>query len=97
MTIATVGSHGWSNLVYSGLGQHTWGPIISLVGDLMFARGEVTQRGAISIGEGEGDMFMFGGNSFLAVSEKAKAFGWMQKEKGIEGSIQDALPGPGSA
>ena len=63
----------------------------------MFARGEVTQGGAISIEEGQGDMFMFGGNSFLAVSEKARTVGWMQKEKGIENSIQDALPGPGSA
>lgn len=79
-------------LIYTGLGQHTWKPAISLLGDLLFARGEVTEGGAISIGEGEGEGYMFGGNSFMSVSEKVKKLGWTQKQKDLEGSMRAGLP-----
>lgn len=40
---------------------------------------------------------MFGGNSFMAVSEKARALGWTQKGKDLEGAIREALPVPSTA
>jgi hypothetical protein len=89
---ATAATNGWSNLIYAGLGQHTWGPVVTLLGDLLFARGETKQPGAISIPEAEADGYMFGGNSFLKVSAKARALGWVQKEKGLEDSMREALP-----
>ena len=90
-TVAAQGSHGWSNLIYAGLGQHQWKPIVRLIGDLLKAREEVKQGSAISINEGEGDPYMFGGNSFMSVSEKAKALGWKQKQPNLEEAIRQAL------
>ncbi|GAA6027244.1 hypothetical protein JCM8097_002519 [Rhodosporidiobolus ruineniae] len=96
-TTASAASHGWENLIYSGQNQHAWGPTVSLVGDLLHARGDVAQPGAKSIGEGEGDLYMFGGNSFMAVSEKAKRLiGWTQRQVGLEEAIRQALPAPTS-
>jgi hypothetical protein len=91
-TVATPGSHGWSNLIYAGLGQHTWKPIVSLIGDQLAARGDIPHTGAVSIPEGSGDMYMFGGNSFMAVSEKAKALGWRQVQPDLEEAVKLALP-----
>jgi hypothetical protein len=91
-TAATPGSHGWSNLIYAGLGQHTWKPIVSLIGDQLAARGDIPHTGAVSIPEGSGDMYMFGGNSFMAVSEKAKALGWRQVQPDLEEAVKLALP-----
>jgi hypothetical protein len=34
---------------------------------------------------------MFGGNSFMAVSEKAKALGWQQNELDLAESMRQAL------
>ncbi|KAI5475667.1 hypothetical protein MNV49_001084 [Pseudohyphozyma bogoriensis] len=62
-TKASDASKGWENLIYAGLAQHTWGPAIKTLGDLMYARGEVKTPSAVSIPDSEGDMFMFGGNS----------------------------------
>jgi hypothetical protein len=78
-------------LIYAGLSQHTWKPIIELMGDLLHARGDIAKGGAISIPEGSGEGYMFGGNSFMAVSEKAKALGWHQAELGLADSMRDAL------
>ncbi|WVR08818.1 hypothetical protein IAU60_005876 [Kwoniella sp. DSM 27419] len=90
---ATQGSsYGWSNLIYAGLDQHTWGPIITLIGDRLHARGEVAQPGAISIEDGQGDLYMFGTNSFMAVSEKAKSLGWTRKQPVLSEAIHLALP-----
>jgi hypothetical protein len=91
-TKAAPESHGWSNLIYAGLGQHTWKPVVTLLGDLLHARGDIPHAGAISIAEGEGEGYMFGGNSFMAVSEKAKELGWKQKQPDIMESIKMALP-----
>lgn len=88
-------SKGWSNLIYAGLGQHTWQPVISTLGDLLFARGEVKKSGAVSIQEGKGDAYMFVGNSFMKVSEKARKLGWVQKEKDLIGSMKASLPARG--
>ncbi|KAL7424000.1 hypothetical protein Q5752_001585 [Cryptotrichosporon argae] len=90
-TTASAESAGWSNLIYGGLNEHTWGPIVSLIGDRLYARGEVAQPGAVSINEGDADGYMFGGNSFMAPSEKAKALGWRQKAPGFEEAIKLAL------
>lgn len=84
-------SHGWDNLIYTGIDTFAWGSTISLVGDLLYARGEVKQPGARSIGDSEGDLYMFGTNSFLAVSNKTKQFGWTPKSKDLVDSIKDAL------
>ncbi|WWD16292.1 hypothetical protein CI109_100718 [Kwoniella shandongensis] len=91
-TIAEAGSHGWSNLIYAGLNQHTWKPIIELIGDRLFARGDIPNGGVISLAEGEGDMYMFGTNSFMEVSEKAKSLGWKQKQPNLVEAIKLALP-----
>ncbi|ODN76007.1 hypothetical protein L202_05967 [Cryptococcus amylolentus CBS 6039] len=90
-TTALPGSHGWSNLIYAGVDTHAWKPIIELIGDLLHARGDIPNPGAISIGEGEGDMYMFGGNSFMAVSEKAAALGWKRRQPGLVDSVKLAL------
>lgn len=63
-----------------------------LLGDLLHARGEIPNKGAISIGEGEGDMYMFGGNSWMEVSEKAKALGWKPTQPDLMTAIRMALP-----
>ncbi|WVQ80908.1 hypothetical protein IAT38_003015 [Cryptococcus sp. DSM 104549] len=89
-TAAAPASHGWSNLIYAGLNTHSWGPIITLIGDLLYARGDVKVPGAKSIEEG--DLYMFGTNSFMEVSEKAKALGWGQKQPGLEEAVRIALP-----
>ncbi|KAK8869442.1 hypothetical protein IAR55_000006 [Kwoniella newhampshirensis] len=91
-TAAEAGSHGWSNLIYGGLKQHTWKPVIELIGDQLFARGDIPNKSAISLDEGAGDMYMFGTNSFMEVSEKAKALGWSQKQPDILEAIKLALP-----
>ncbi|OCF62021.1 hypothetical protein L486_01687 [Kwoniella mangroviensis CBS 10435] len=91
-TKATGESHGWSNLIYAGLNQHTWGPIIKLVGDQLHARGDIANPGAKSIDDGQGEMYMFGTNSFMEVSEKARALGWKQRQPSLEDAIKLALP-----
>ncbi|WVQ94025.1 hypothetical protein IAU59_001103 [Kwoniella sp. CBS 9459] len=91
-TQASEASHGWSNLIYAGLDQHAWGPVITLIGDLLYARGEVTQSGAISLKDDEGDLYMFGTNSFMEVSEKAKALGWRQRGPNLVDAVKLALP-----
>ncbi|KAM0749952.1 NAD(P)-binding protein [Meredithblackwellia eburnea MCA 4105] len=93
-THASTTSHGWSNLIYAGTGQHSWGPVIKTLGNLLYARGDVKQPGAVEITDDKGDMYMFGGNSFLAKSKKAEAFGFVQKEKDLIESMKDALPAP---
>ncbi|WVQ76323.1 hypothetical protein IAR50_005988 [Cryptococcus sp. DSM 104548] len=90
-TTALSDSHGWSNLIYAGLDTHAWKPIIELVGDLLHARGDIPNPGAISIGEGEGDLYMFGGSSFMQVSEKAKDLGWRQRQPSLADSVKLAL------
>ncbi|WWC73870.1 uncharacterized protein I206_107842 [Kwoniella pini CBS 10737] len=90
-TQATPESKGWSNLIYAGLEQHTWGPIITLVGDLLYDRGDIPKSGAKSIEEGQGDLYMFGTNSFMEISEKAKNLGWSRKQPTFEDAIQLAL------
>ena len=77
--------------MYAGLGQHTWKPIIELMGDLLHARGDIPKGSAISIPEGSGEGYMFGGNSFMAISEKAKALGWRQRELSLADSMRQAL------
>jgi nucleoside-diphosphate-sugar epimerase len=91
-TKASAASQGWENLIYTGVEQHAWGPVIQTLGDLLYARGDVKQPSAKSIPEGEGIMYMFGGNSFLAPSKKAKAFDWVPQEKDLISSMRDALP-----
>ncbi|KAF7972918.1 hypothetical protein HWV62_16568 [Athelia sp. TMB] len=77
LTAAPPSSYGWSNLIYSGVGTQTWKPVIELLGDMLFARGHATEGGAVSIEEGVSDeLYMFGGNSYMEVSEKTKALGW---------------------
>ncbi|WVW87130.1 hypothetical protein I302_109187 [Kwoniella bestiolae CBS 10118] len=91
-TKATPGSHGWSNLIYGGLDTHTWGPIINLVSDQLHTRGDIANPGARSIEDGQGDMYMFGTNSFMEVSEKAKALGWKRRQPTLEEAVKLALP-----
>ncbi|WOO79926.1 putative protein [Vanrija pseudolonga] len=74
---------GWSNLVYSGVGEHNWKDVVTAIGDALHAKGEVKAAGAISIPEGTGKGYMFGGSSVLAQSKKARALGWVPKAKGI--------------
>ncbi|KAI5480198.1 hypothetical protein MNV49_001526 [Pseudohyphozyma bogoriensis] len=93
-TQASAASKGWENLIYAGVAQHTWGSVIKTLGDLLYARGDVKTPSAVSIPDNEGDMFMFGGNSFLAVSKKAKALGFVQREKDLVESMKEALPAP---
>ncbi|KAF7970905.1 hypothetical protein HWV62_22670 [Athelia sp. TMB] len=77
LTAAPPSSYGWSNLIYSGVGTQTWKPVIELLGDMLFARGHATEGGAVSIEEGVSDeLYMFGGNSYMEVSEKTKELGW---------------------
>lgn len=64
---------------------------MELMGDLL-VRGVVTEGGAISIGEGKGEPYMFGGNSYMTVSEKTKKLGWTQKEKDPESLLRDGFP-----
>lgn len=91
-TTAESGSHGWSNLIYTGVQKHAWKPVIELIGDQLFARGDIPNNGAVSLDEGAGDMYMFGTNSFMEVSEKAKSTGWAQKQPDLMESIKLALP-----
>ncbi|KAI5371353.1 hypothetical protein CUC08_Gglean004628 [Alternaria sp. MG1] len=91
-TTASASSKGWENLIYSGVDTHTWGPITKVLGDLLFARGETSKPSAIEIAEGEGILYMFGGNSFLAPSKKSKALGFRPKQKDLVSSMRDALP-----
>lgn len=92
LTKASPSSHGWSNLIYAGVGTQTWRPIIELLGDLLFARGAVTEGGAVGIEEGVSDeLYMFGGNSYMEVSEKAKALGWVPREMDPETLMRDAM------
>lgn len=65
--------------------------MIETLGDLLHARGETERPSAISIGEGEGIPYMFGGNSFLAQSKKAAAFGFKPTQEGLIESMKDAL------
>lgn len=68
-------------------------PIIELLGDMLLARGHVTEGGAVSIGEGVSDeLYMFGGNSYMEVSEKTKALGWIgPKEMDPDSLMRDAM------
>jgi nucleoside-diphosphate-sugar epimerase len=90
-TTASASSKGWENLIYSGVDTHTWGPVIKELGDLLFARGDTSKPSAKEIAEGEGILYMFGGNSFLAPSKKAKALGFKPKQKDLVSSMRDAL------
>ncbi|KAI5475592.1 NAD(P)-binding protein [Pseudohyphozyma bogoriensis] len=93
-TTASSSSRGWENLIYAGAAQHTWGPVIKTLGDLLYARGEVERPSAVGIRDSDGDMFMFGGNSFLAISKKAKALGFKPRQKTIIATLQEELPAP---
>jgi hypothetical protein len=90
-TTASSSSKGWENLIYSGVDTHTWGPVTKVLGDLLFARGETSKPSAIQLAEGEGILYMFGGNSFLATSKKARVLGFKPKQKDLVSSMQDAL------
>lgn len=91
-TKASPTSHGWSNLIYSGVSTQAWKPIIELLGDMLVARGAVTEGGAVSIPEGESDeLYMFGGNSYMGVSEKAKALGWTPQEMAPEALMKSSM------
>lgn len=74
---------GWSNLLYSGVGEHTWKDVVTALGDALHAKGEVKAAGATSIPEGSGKGYMFGGSSVLVPSKKPRALGWTPKAKGI--------------
>jgi hypothetical protein len=89
-TTPAASTKGWGTMIYSGTSQHAWKPVIERLGDLLYARGEVSKPSAISIEEGI--LYMFGGNSFLAISEKVKALGFKPKEKGLVESMEAALP-----
>ena len=91
-TTASAESKGWENLIYSGVDTHSWGSVIKTLGDLLYARGEVNKPSAVQIGEGEGVLYMFGGNSFLARSKKATSFGFSPTQKDLVSSMTDALP-----
>lgn len=90
-TIAAPNTNGFATLIYSGAGQHTWKPIIETLGDLLFARGEVDKPSAVSIAEGEGFPYMFGGNSFMDLSRKARSLGWQPKQPDLVTSLKAAL------
>lgn len=90
-TAATEVSRGWSNYLHAGQDQHQWGPIVSLIGDRLHARGEIPHAGATSIEEGKGEMYMFGGNSFMKISDKARLLGWTRKSPNLEDAIALAL------
>lgn len=85
------GSKGWGNLIYTGVDQHQWKPVIEQLGDLLHARREVDLPSAKSIEEGQGILYMFGGSSFLQPSTKARKLGWKPQEKSIFESMKDAL------
>ena len=68
-TTAAPESHGWENLIYTGADEHAWKPVVTLIGDLLFKRGEVKEPGAVSVDEGI--LYMFPTYSFMAVSDKA--------------------------
>lgn len=92
LTPAAPASHGWANLLYAGVGTQAWKPIIMLLGDLLAARGAVAEGGAVSIAEGVSDeLYMFGGNSYMAVSEKARALEWAPREIAPEALMRDAM------
>jgi hypothetical protein len=90
-TTASAASNGFENLIYSGTGEHSWGPVVKELGNLLYARGEIKEPSAKEIGEGEGILYMFGGNSFLAPSYKAKALGFTAEQKDLVGAMQEAL------
>ena len=92
-TKASAESKGWENLIYTGVDQHAWRPVVKTLGDLLHARGDVKEPSAKSIPEGEGYMYMSGGNSFLTPSSKAVAkFGWKPQEQDLISSMKLALP-----
>ncbi|KAK5680392.1 hypothetical protein LTS10_007319 [Elasticomyces elasticus] len=91
-TAPSASSKGWENLIYTGTGQHTWGPVIKTLGDLLYARGDTSKPSAVEIGEGEGIMYMFGGNSFLTPSAKAKALGFKPSQPDLISAMRLALP-----
>jgi hypothetical protein len=64
---------------------------------LALREGEVAKPGAVQIADSEVDMFMFGGNSFLAPSNMARRLNLDQRELDIESSMRQALPGPSLA
>ncbi|KAK3670314.1 hypothetical protein LTR78_009768 [Recurvomyces mirabilis] len=90
-TTASEEWHGFETLIYSGVDTHTWGPVIETLGDLLHARGDISKPSAKQIGEGEGILYMFGGNSWLAKSKKAEALGYKPKQKDLITSMKDAL------
>lgn len=90
-TKASDASHGFETLVYTGVRQHAWRPVIEHLGDLLHQRGEVDEPSAKSIEENQGYPYMFGGNSFLAVSNKTQKFGWKPKQHDIIEALDAAL------
>ena len=90
-TAPSAESKGWENLIYSGVETHTWKPVTEILGDLLHVRNDVKNSSAVSIGEGEGFLYMFGGNSFLAKSNKAASFGWKPRQKDLISTMRDAL------
>lgn len=90
-TKASEATHGFDTLIYTGTGEHTWKPVIEHLGNLLHKRGEVDQPSAKSIAEGEGYPYMFGGNSFMAVSAKTRRFGWKPTQPNLIDSMTAAL------
>jgi hypothetical protein len=91
-TTPSASSKGWENLIYSGADTHSWGPVIKKLGDLLYARGDTKKPSAIEIDEDEGILYMFGTNSYLATSEKAKVLGFKPRQEGLIPAMQRALP-----
>jgi nucleoside-diphosphate-sugar epimerase len=89
--VATKSNHGFDTLIYTGVDTHTWKPVIEHLGNLLHARGEVDQPSAASIDEGEGYPYMFGGNSFMAVSKKTRILAWKPKQASLIDSMTTAL------
>ncbi|KAJ1025110.1 hypothetical protein NDA16_002617 [Ustilago loliicola] len=90
-TKASEWDHGFGTLIYTGTGEHSWKPVIEQLGDLLHKLGEVDEPSAKSIGEGEGYPYMFGGNSFMAVSAKTEKFGWKPSQASLIDSMTAAL------
>lgn len=90
-TQASKASGGFENLIYTGTGEHSWRPVIEHLGNLLHKRGEVDEPSAKSIKEGEGYPYMFGGNSFMAISEKTRNFGWQPTQHGLIEALDVAL------
>lgn len=90
-TKASKTSHGFENLIYTGTAEHSWKPVIEHLANLLHKRGEVDEPSAVSIGEGEGYPYMFGGNSFMARSEKTQRFGWKPNQVSLIDSMTAAL------